>query len=149
MIKLIFLVLVGCASLKTEIQQLPVGKTYSIIPLAHQSLAESRKMMNNKRNFLLAIFEQYHDPYYNISRWTKECIDENQIGVVQESSDGIFFVSQLYLNHASEPGFCSSLYYAVKSYVVYYQCKGSQTYTQIRIPSDDFFSTFNWSKLCI
>lgn len=144
--KWLLLFLLGCASTKKP--ALPQGHDYAIKSLGPQGLIESRKFLTNRRNYLLALFEQSYDPYYGTPRWTSNCLLENQIGKILETSKGIFMVSRLYLNSTFELGFCSSMVHATGHYVVYYQCESDQYLTELRVPSGSFDEHFDWKNLC-
>lgn len=148
MIKWFLILLVACASPKKSGLKLPPGFDYSIRNIAQQSEPESRKTLTNKRNFLLALFEQSFDPYYGTPRWSEACLKENRIGEVQETSRGTYLVSKLYLANNFEPGFCPEIDQAVPYVVAIFHCRETQDLMEIRVPAKTFPTSFDWTSIC-
>ena len=148
MIKWLLVLLVGCASSQKGGLNLPPGFDYSIRNLAHQSLDESRKTITNKRNFLLALFEQSFDPYYGTPRWSEQCLAANRIGELKENSRGIYAASHLYMPPNLEPGFCPEVNYANPYYVVLFQCVGTNALMEVRVSAKSFDPKFDWTTIC-
>lgn len=87
------------------------------------SVEEARRTITNKRNFLTLLFEQSRDPYYGVPKWTEECLEENKIGDIKETSEEISFVSVLYLDSTGSAGHCLESANTKKSYNIYLFCK--------------------------
>jgi hypothetical protein len=102
------------------------------IPAANKT--QARNIIQNHLNFLTMLFEQSKDPYYNVPKWTDECLQSNEIGKITETETQLQAVSLLYLSHSHEVGHCYRTPGAYQAYVVYIYCEKSNEVLEVTYP---------------
>lgn len=145
--KLFLSFLVACSSAPGDRLNLPSGIDFIVRSQAHQSITKSLNSIEDRRRYLLALFEQSYDLYYKTPRWSKKCLEENRIGVIEQTEKGIFFISQLVLSPRLEPGFCSGNDNFQRYYVAMIQCKDGELF-ELKVETVKIDPSFNWTSLC-
>lgn len=107
--------------------------------------SDAKHVIQNQLNFLKTMFTQSHDPYYNVPRWTEQCLRDNQIGTIQETDKAIYAISRLWLNESGSAGFCMGDPKARYSTQIYLFCKNSSFVAEYRIPATILI---NQDQLC-
>jgi aromatic ring hydroxylase len=105
------------------------------IPAA--SKTQARSIIQNHLNFLTMLFEQSKDPYYNVPKWTDECLEENKIGTITETESQLQAVSLLYLSRSHEVGHCGRTPGAYQAYVVYIYCEKGNEVLEVKYPVEN------------
>lgn len=105
---------------------------YKSIPATDK--AQARSIIQNHLNFLHLLFEQSQDPYYNVPKWTAECLEENKIGPLTESEKSVQAISVLYVNSLNEVGQCSRSPRTFPAYVIYIYCNKTHEVREIKYP---------------
>ena len=103
---------------------------FKSIPAANK--AQGRSIIQNHLNFLQLLFEQSKDPYYNVPKWTTECLEENKIGKVTETGQHMQAISFLYVNDSNEVGHCSRSSKTYPAYVIYVYCDTTNEVREIK-----------------
>lgn len=148
---LILLLLVGACSMgtpkknvKNELSKHSVQT--QIFPVSNKK--EARFTLQNRLNFIKAIFEQSVDPYYGTKRWREECFQENVVGDIIEIRNGFYAKSKLTLDSNFNPGFCiaqNSNSEQLNSFTqILYFCEGDTHLTKLIMPH----TASNLESLC-
>jgi hypothetical protein len=103
---------------------------FKSIPAENQ--VQARSIIQNHLNFLNLLFEQSKDPYYNVPKWTPECLEENKIGKLNENGKDMQAISILYVNDLKEVGQCSRSERTYPAYVIYVYCEKSHEVREIK-----------------
>lgn len=140
MTKIIFglILIASCSNLPlgTKVKKIPTTSEYS----AH-------KIIQNKMNFLISLFEQSVDPYYNVPKWSETCLKANSIGKTEETNTYLRQSSILYLRDG-QPGFCPTDSKAEKYFVIYQYCKNTNEILELNVPYEKN-QNFMETNLCL
>lgn len=134
----LLLVLFSCS-------HLPSGARVKEIPVANE--AEAKLVIQNQINFLKSLFQQTKDPYYNVEKWTKACLDANFIGPLDIKDKSISSYSMLYLKNG-EPGHCPYAEGTKLEWLVYHYCQGDKVVKEIKLPQADS-PDFQQKEFCL
>lgn len=97
--------------------------------------AEARNVIKNQGSFLKDIFQQSHDPYYNLPKWSEACLKGNIIGEAVEKDGAIRSVSELWLKN-NEAGYCPGKDESVKSLAIFEYCPGTKEVLVLKFPEE-------------
>ncbi len=121
-------ILLSCSSL-------PEGALVRKIPAKSES--EAKSIIFNHVQFLKTLFVQTRDPYYNVLKWTEECLQENIIGAMETTDAVLFSKSVLYMKN-NEPGFCSRNSDVEKMVLLYTYCPNGGFVSELKMSFDDY-----------
>lgn len=90
-----------------SIQPLPgIAKLrYQIFNVEDSELGQ--RMVKARHNFLLDFFRQSMDPYFGKERWSKQCLEKNQISPLGFLDKNFGFKAHLSIDENWNPGACS------------------------------------------
>lgn len=115
-------------------ERISSNKHASIKKIHTNSEKEAKNWIQNQINFLAMIYQQSRDPYYGIPKWSEECLNENKIGEIAKTENGLQVISEIYLNQQGMPGFCSTSPNARRSLIIYLYCVNQDHVLEIKVP---------------
>lgn len=112
-------------------------KNFKIKSIPAYDKKQARSIIQNHINFLQILFKQSHDPYYNVPKWSSQCLKENEIGELIESETKLQSNSLLYLSKTHEVGYCSQAEGTYLAHVIYIYCEKKNEVLEMKIPVEN------------
>ena len=111
-----------------------------------EDLTQAKNVVTNHVQFLKTLFIQTRDPYYNVLKWSDECLSENSIGEILEKDNSLVSKSVLFMKN-NEPGYCSNNLDAIKTHLIYKYCDQQKAVLELKI-HDEEIGDFELEKVC-
>lgn len=133
-----------------SLQTALTGRAQNIISQPVSEIAEAEAILNRKKNYFRALFEQSFDPYYGTPKFDEQCLKENTIGEIFKTSGGIFLPMVLALDSKFEAGFCTSSKSLPISlnHMIYFFCSSSKSVNRLIVATKPGDEGLDWSQLC-